>query len=66
MRIALAPYPEFRPPRGIGLRILGRDDIPLLVTHLTGLMPEGDTTASTERPTWPGSKTTRGAASIPA
>jgi RimJ/RimL family protein N-acetyltransferase len=41
MHIALAPYPEYRPPRGIGLRILGRDDIPLLVTHMTGLDARG-------------------------
>lgn len=41
MRIALAPFPEFKPPAGIGLRILGRDDIPLLVDHLTGLDAAG-------------------------
>lgn len=41
MHIALAPSPDHKPPRGVRLRILGRDDISLLVDHLTGLDARG-------------------------
>lgn len=41
MHLALAPSPDFRPPHGVRLRILGKADIPLLVEHLTGLDAQG-------------------------
>lgn len=41
MHITLAPTPEFKPPHGVKLRILGKADIPLLVEHLTHLDANG-------------------------
>lgn len=41
MRIALKPNPDFMPPRGVHMCILGKADIPLLVEHLTGLDDKG-------------------------
>jgi RimJ/RimL family protein N-acetyltransferase len=41
MQIELAPDPEFPFPDGVRLRILGRDDISLLVEHVLSLDAEG-------------------------
>jgi GNAT superfamily N-acetyltransferase len=41
MHLLLTPNPEFPVPKGISLRILGTEDIPLLVGHLTGLDDAG-------------------------
>ena len=41
MRIALKPNPDFKPPRGVHMCILGKADIPLLEEHLTGLDAKG-------------------------
>jgi len=41
MHLILSPCPDYKPPRGVRLRILGKEDIGLLVEHLTGLDARG-------------------------
>jgi RimJ/RimL family protein N-acetyltransferase len=41
MRLQLVPDPEFPLPQGVSLRVLGKDDIHLLVEHVCAMDPQG-------------------------